>query len=114
MTGRLETRKKSVENKQEQGRGVMAQGPTNPTFSQGSGLVTYLNSVCIAQPSNLMHLRHCGNTEHVTDLQLLRTSIIRSEFGGYCHIKKSQIEFEPTNNKSDQKMRQPVHACSGV
>ena len=78
-----ETRKKSVENNQEQGRGViMAQGPTNPTFSQGSGLVTYLNSVCIAQPSNLMHLRHCGNTEHVTDLQLLRTSIIHSEFGG--------------------------------
>ena len=63
-------------------RGVMAQGPTNPTFSQGSCLVTYLNSVCIAQPSNLMHLRHCGNTEHVTDLQLLRTSIIHSEFGG--------------------------------
>ena len=82
VTGRLETRKKSVENTQEQGRGVMAQGPTKPSFSQGSGLVTYLNSVCIAQPSNLMHLRHCGNTEHVTDLQLLRTSIIHSEFGG--------------------------------
>ena len=82
VTGRLETRKKSVENTQEQGRGVMAQGPTKPSFSQGSGLVTYLNSVCIAQPSNLMHLRHCGNTEHVTDSQLLRTSIIHSEFGG--------------------------------
>ena len=78
----IRNKKKSVENIQEQGRGVMAQGPTNPTFSQGSGLVIYLNSVCIAQPSNLMHLRHCGNTEHVTDLQLLRTSIIHSELGG--------------------------------
>ena len=41
----------SVENTQEQGRGVMAQGPTNPTFSQGSGLVTYLNSVCVHCPT---------------------------------------------------------------
>ena len=52
---KIRNTKKSVENNQEQGRGVMAQGPTNPTFSQGSGLVTYLNSVCIAQLSNLMH-----------------------------------------------------------
>ena len=33
----------------------------------------------------------------------------------YKSRQRCQVDwFEPTNNKSDQKMRQPVHACSGV